>query len=186
MNKKIFTTQDVSRMLSCDLTTVIKWVNEDKLKAYKTPGGHRRIEGPDLVDFVKKFKLPFPDELKEENRVLIVDDDPDFVSLTAGYLQKVDNIRIDSANEGFMAGEKVISFNPHVVILDVKLPGIDGYEVCRRIKEREETKGIKIVVVTAYDSPQDRRNALESGADVYFAKPLKSDQFVSTVKKFLT
>ncbi|MFH1352137.1 MAG: response regulator [bacterium] len=185
MPKKIFTTQDVSRMLSCDLTTVIKWVNEGKLKAYKTPGGHRRIEGPDLVDFVKKFKLPFPDELKEENRILIVDDDPDFVSLTAGYLQKVDNIRIDSANEGFLAGEKVISFNPHVVILDVKLPGIDGYEVCRRIKEREETKGIKILVVTAYDSPQDRRTALESGADVYFVKPLKSDQFVSTVKKLL-
>jgi len=79
----------------------------------------------------------------------------------------------------------VISFSPHVVILDVKLPGIDGYEVCRRIKEKEETKNIKIVVVTAYDSPQDRNNALESGADVYFSKPLKSEQFVSTIKKLL-
>jgi len=173
-------------MLSCDLTTVIKWVNEDKLKAYRTPGGHRRIEEASLVNFVKKFKLPFPDELKGENRILIVDDDSDFVSLTAGYLQKIDNIRLDSASEGFMAGEKVISFNPRIVILDIKLPGIDGYEVCRRIKEREETKHIKIVVVTAYDSPQDRRNALDSGADVYFAKPVKSEEFVSTIKKLLS
>lgn len=185
MKRRIFTTQDVSRMLSCDLTTVIKWVNEGKLKAYKTPGGHRRIEDADLTDFVKKFKLPFPEELKSENRILIVDDDPDFINLAADYLGQIENICLDSASEGFTAGEKVISFNPHVVILDVKLPGIDGYEVCRRIKGKEETKGIKIVVVTAYDSPQDRRNALESGADVYFAKPLKSEQFVSTIKKLL-
>jgi len=172
-------------MLACDLTTVIKWSNDGKLKAYKTPGGHRRIEEADLADFVKKFKLPFPEELKSENRILIVDDDPDFITLAAGYLGRIENIRLDSAGEGFTAGEKVISFSPHVVILDVKLPGIDGYEVCRRIKEKEETKNIKIVVVTAYDSPQDRNNALESGADVYFSKPLKSEQFVSTIKKLL-
>ncbi|GAF94703.1 unnamed protein product, partial [marine sediment metagenome] len=121
MSKRIFTTQDVSRMLSCDLTTVIKWVNEGKLKAYKTPGGHRRIEEADLTDFVKKFKLPFPEELKSENRVLIVDDDPNFITLAAGYLGQIENICLDSAGEGFTAGEKVISFNPHIVILDVKL-----------------------------------------------------------------
>ncbi|MCD6311806.1 MAG: response regulator [Elusimicrobia bacterium] len=185
MNKKIFTTQEVAQLLSCDLTTVIKWVNAGKLGAYKTPGGHRRIEKEGLVKFISKYNMPMPDELLEENRVLIVDDDPEFTEMTAAVLRKIDNIRLNSAKEGFEAGEKVISFRPHVVILDIKLPGIDGFEVCRRIKDSEETAGVKIIAVTAYGTPDDKKRILECGADHYFQKPVKSEQFLNTVKKLL-
>jgi len=186
MSKKIFTTQEVAQLLSCDLTTVIKWVNAGKLNAYKTPGGHRRIEKEDLVKFIRGYDMPMPDELQEVNRVLIVDDDPQFVEMIAAVLGKLENIRLDSAKEGFEAGEKVISFNPHVVILDIRLPGIDGFEVCRRIKDREETAGVKIIAVTAYGTPDDKKRILECGADHYFQKPLKAEQFLNTVQKLLS
>ncbi|MBA3065959.1 response regulator [bacterium] len=185
MSKKIFTTQDVAQLLSCDLTTVIKWVNAAKLNAYKTPGGHRRIEKADLLEFIKKYDMPMPDELQEVSRVLIVDDDPQFIEMTAAVLGQIENIRLDSAKEGFEAGEKVISFNPHVVILDIKLPGIDGFEVCRRIKDREETAGVKVIAVTAYGTLDDKNRIMECGADHYFQKPVKSEQLISTVKKLL-
>lgn len=172
-------------MLSCDLTTVIKWVNAGKLDAYKTPGGHRRIEKEDLIRFISQYDMPMPEDLQEVNRVLIVDDDPEFTEMTAAVLRKIQNIRLDSAKEGFEAGEKVISFRPHVVILDMKLPGIDGFEVCRRIKEREETAGVKVIAVTAYGTPDDKNRILECGADHYFQKPVKAEQLLNTVKKLL-
>jgi len=185
MSKKIFTTQEVAQLLSCDLTTVIKWVNAGKLNAYKTPGGHRRIEKHDLVKFISQYDMPMPEKLREVNRVLIVDDDPLFVEMAAAILGKVENISIDSAKEGFEAGEKVISFRPHVVILDMKLPGIDGFEVCRRIKDREETAGVKVIAVTAYGTPDDKKRILECGADHYFQKPVKAEQLLNTVQKLL-
>ncbi|MCD6423614.1 MAG: response regulator [Elusimicrobia bacterium] len=185
-NKSIFTTQEVAELLSCDLTTVIKWVNSGKLNAYKTPGGHRRIEKSELLKFIKKYNLPFPEELKEENRILIVDDDPEFVEIARGYLKEIKDAKIEVASDGFSAGEKVISFKPHLVILDIKLPGLDGFEVCRNIKSDENTSQIKIIAVTAYDSPQDKKKILESGADHYFSKPLERGKFLNTVEKLLS
>jgi excisionase family DNA binding protein len=173
-------------MLSCDLTTVLKWVNAGKLKAYKTPGGHRRIAKEDLVEFIKKYNMPFPEELKEENRILIVDDDAEFREILRGYLQKVDNIKIDEASDGFEAGEKIISFKPHIVILDIRLPGVDGYEVLKRIKKNSETKNVKVVAVTAFSSPEGRKKVMGLGADQYFGKPLKADHFINSIKRLLS
>ena len=173
-------------MLSCDLTTVIKWVNAGKLKAYKTPGGHRRIAKEDLVEFIKKYNMPFPDELKEENRILIVDDDAEFREIAKGYLQKLEDIKIEEASDGFEAGEKVISFKPHVVILDIRLPGVDGYEVLRRIKKNEETKKVKVVAATAFSSPEDRKKVMALGADLYIGKPLKAEHFLNSIKRLLS
>jgi len=172
-------------MLSCDLTTVIKWVNAGKLNAYKTPGGHRRIEKEDLIKFISQYDMPMPEDLQEVSRVLIVDDDPEFIEMTAAVLKKIENIRLDSAKEGFEAGEKVVSFRPHVVILDMRLPGIDGFEVCRRIKDREDTAGVSVIAVTAYGTPDDKKRILECGADHYFQKPVKAEQLLNTVNKLL-
>jgi len=184
--KNIFTTQDVAELLSCDLTTVIKWVNSGKLNAYKTPGGHRRIEKGELIKFIKKYNLPFPEELKEENRILIVDDDPEFVEIVIGYLREIKDAKIEVASDGFSAGEKVVAFTPHLVILDIKLPGIDGFEVCKKIRSDEKTSHAKIIAVTAYNSPQDKKKILDSGADYYFPKPLDGTKFLNTVKKLLS
>ena len=114
-----------------------------------------------------------------------MDDAPEFIEMAAAVLGKIENVRLDSAKEGFEAGEKAIAFKPHVVILDIKLPGIDGYEVCRRLKSREETKNVRVVAVTAYGSMEDKKKALESGADHYFQKPVKTEQFLKTVQNLL-
>ena len=67
----------------------------------------------------------------------------------------------------------------------MKLPGIDGFEVCRRIKDREETAGVSVIAVTAYGTPDDKKRILECGADHYFQKPVKAEQLLNTVNKLL-
>jgi len=186
LRKNIFTTYEISKLLGCDLTTVIKWINDGKLIAYRTPGGHRRVRKEDLVEFLKKYNLPIPEELGIKPKVLIVDDDPDSVDLIRGYLSRIDSkLEIEIARDGFEAGRKVVEFKPELVILDVRLPGINGYQVCRNIKSDEKTKNIKVLAITAYASPEDKQKMLSLGADAYLPKPFPPEKFLKIIKKLL-
>ena len=185
-DKDIFTTFETARLLNCDLTTVIKWVNENKLAAYRTPGGHRRIRKEDLIRFLKQFNMPVPEKLADAIKILIVDDDPESVELIMGYLTKLGKEHECAvAQDGFEAGRKITEFRPGLVILDVKLPGLNGYQVCENLKKDEATKSIRILAVTAYGSPEDKHKMLSLGADAYLSKPLNSDLFLKTAKKLL-
>jgi excisionase family DNA binding protein len=137
MEKKIFTTYEVSQYCSVDLSTVINWIEEGKLLAYKTPGGHRRVEKEDLVHFLKKYQMPIPADLvkRERRRVLIVDDNRTVVDLIVRALKKLKKkCEVDSAFDGLEAGRKLVTFEPVLVILDLMLPEIDGFKVCKNIR----------------------------------------------------
>src|SRR5690348_12569296 len=75
-SQAVYTTFEISRFLAVDITTVMAWTDQGKLSAYKTPGGHRRVPGTDLLAFLLRYKMPVPQELqKGSRRVLLVDDD---------------------------------------------------------------------------------------------------------------
>ena len=119
-------------------------------------------------------------------KILIVDDDPESVELIIGYLMKLGkDHECAVARDGFEAGRKITDFKHGLVILDVKLPGLNGYQVCENLKKDEATKSIRIMAVTAYASPEDRHRMLSLGADAYLSKPLNNEQFIKTAKKLL-
>jgi len=81
MDNNVYTTKQVGRFCGVDLTTVINWVKQGKLKAYKTAGGHRRIKKKDLIQFMKEYSIPLPDELASEViiTVLVASDNKDII-----------------------------------------------------------------------------------------------------------
>ena len=87
--------------------------------------------------------------------------------------------------DGFEAGIQVILFNPDLVILDLKLPGMDGFEVCKKIKAGPQTKHIKILAVTGYHSLKAKNDILNSGADGYLPKPFDNKEFIRNVSEML-
>ena len=93
MKKKTFTTFDIAGMLDVYPTTVADWIDNGKLKAFTTPGGHRRVNSEDLLEFLKKYNMPIPAEMvssenTEKKKILIVDDDPKFVKSIEKVLKK--------------------------------------------------------------------------------------------------
>lgn len=101
-------------------------------------------------------------------------------------LEKNDmDIKIDSAMDGFEAGKKAVSFLPDLIILDLKLPGIDGFQVCKNIRNEEKLKNTKILAITGYDTPENKKKILECGADDFLAKPFEMETFINTVKKLM-
>ena len=172
-------------MLGVAVGSVANWIDGNKLKAGKTPGGHRRVTRADLLDFVQSHNLPIPPELTgTTSRILIVDDEPDVAKWIARVVQEhYPDYEVKEANDGFAAGEIVGSWQPDVVLLDLRMPGLDGYEVCQRIKSRPESKDIEVVAITGDDSPQATNRILECGAVACLVKPLDIDQLIAKISQ---
>src|SRR5256885_7658144 len=89
-------------------------------------------------------------------------------------------VETDVAHDGFEAGSKVESFRPHALVLDLMMPGIDGFEVCRRLRARHTLNHIRIVAVTGFPSPDHVNRILAAGADACVAKDRKSTRLNSS------
>jgi len=186
--QNVFTTYQISRICGVAMQTVIEWEKQGKLPAYRTLGGHRRITKADLAEFLRKNKLPVPDGLIEEsgNRVLVVDDDKYIIRLVYKIIKKYyPECILSCAMDGYEAGRQVLTFKPDLVILDLKLPGVDGFEVCRKIKSGPQTKNIRILAITGFPSKKAEKHILSCGADAYLTKPFDNEEFARNIKELL-
>jgi two-component system, OmpR family, alkaline phosphatase synthesis response regulator PhoP len=114
--------------------------------------------------------------------VLLVDDEPSILQLNRMYLER-ENFRVEAAVDGLAGLEAVERLNPHLVVLDVMLPKLDGFEVCRRL--RAENKQVAIIMLTARDEDIDKILGLELGADDYLTKPFNPRELVARIKAIL-
>lgn len=184
---KTLSTSQVARLIGAGVASVVNWVNQGQIKAGRTPGGHRRVAVEDLIEFLRGHNLPIPPELlPSAPKVLIVDDEPSVRKWIRDEIQeKHPDYEVQEAKDGFSAGELVGAWKPDVVILDLRMPGMDGFEVCSRIKAREDTRGAAVIAITAYHSPKAERQILECGARVCLEKPLQSEVLLEELEAAL-
>ncbi|HCJ66504.1 MAG TPA: response regulator [Elusimicrobia bacterium] len=188
MEKAVYTTYDISKICNVDLTTVIGWIEKGILPGYRTPGGHRRVKKEDLIEFLKKYQLPLPVEWAsgEKKKILIIDDEPKILSYCLRALKKLKfESEIETADDGFSGGRKISTFLPDLVILDLRLPGVDGFELCREIRSDERLKKTRILAITAYDSPETKERIIANGADAYLGKPFDISDLMKSVENLL-
>jgi excisionase family DNA binding protein len=184
----IFTVFQASKYCNVSPKTIINWIEAGHINAYKTVGGHRRVKKPDLEGFMRKQGIPIPRQevVGERKRILIVDDDAIIVETIVQALEEEEyDYELISAADGFEAGLQVNHFRPHLLILDIMMPDIKGYEVCKKIKSNEETKDMKIIVLSAYLDDEKFKKMREYGADLCFSKPLPLPQLKEEVARLL-
>ncbi len=114
-------------------------------------------------------------------RILVVDDEPNIVELARMYLEK-EGYRVESASDGATALEQIQTHEPALIVLDLMLPEVDGFEVCRRTRAKSD---VPIIMLTARDEDVDKIVGLELGADDYLTKPFNPRELVARVKAIL-
>ena len=181
--KTIYTTHEVSRLLHVNPRSVINWIEQSLLSSYRTPGGHRRIRRDDLLAFLRKHQIPTPESLVDEKfSVLIVDDEQEIVEILQAFLQRQGGYEISSASDGITALIDVGRVKPDLLILDIMIPGVDGIEVCRRIKANIKNK---TAIIAVSGNNEHEKKILQAGADAFMAKPINLDHLHSEAKRLL-
>lgn len=185
--KKYYSIPQAAKLCSVSRSTLHRWVVSGKIKSHSTAGGHHRILPEDLKKWLSDNEIPV--DLKEsetkKTKILIVDDE---VSIQ-NYLRKILAgifIDIEVASSGFEAGKKLILFQPDIMILDLIMPNMDGFEVCEIVKKDPSNRKIKILILSGHDTEENRKKAMLSGADAFLSKPSSRQQIMECVENLLT
>lgn len=120
----------------------------------------------------------------EKKKILIVDDENFFVEPIKLFLEK-NGFTISVAGDGMSGFNKARSEKPDLIILDLMLPGINGFQICRLLKFDDQFKNIPIVIVSAKDTEQDRILGKQSGADLYITKPVLPASLIESLNRLM-
>lgn len=118
------------------------------------------------------------------NKILIVDDNIVNVELLEAYLSEFP-YEVAQALDGIEALEKIESFSPDVILLDIMMPRLSGFDVCKKLKSDPKTKGIMVLMVTALSEHGDIERALSAGCDDYLSKPVNKFELTKRVENML-
>jgi excisionase family DNA binding protein len=189
-DKDIFSTFEIARLLTVDIGSVIQWINQGRLNGYRTPGGHRRVRRNDLFTFLNTYKIPIPKGLDRDrdHRIVLIVEDEVLIRMDLKRMieeLKVPLIRIEEAEDGYQAGRKIVQLKPSLVVLDVRLPGVDGFQICRDLRDLRGTDETRVIVVSGHLTAVERQEILEAGADEVLSKPVDPEEFKAKVQKYL-
>lgn len=118
-------------------------------------------------------------------KVLVVEDHSDTVELLQMQLKQIGCLNVLVATDGVEALNKARDEKPHVILMDISLPLMNGFEAAQRLKADPETRSIPVLAVTAKAMPGDREKCLESGCDAYLAKPISRQELKEEIEKLL-
>ena len=120
-----------------------------------------------------------------KKRVLIVDDEADFSDMVREYLKVRGELDVEVADSGFQAGFTVAKFKPDLILMDLMMPHMDGFEVHRTLQEDPETQHVPVIACTAYRDPEIDRRIREERFDGFIEKPLKLDTLLDLIRERL-
>lgn len=188
MEARPLTTGEIAQHCHVTDRAVLKWIDEGKLRAYRTPGNHSRISVADFLQFLKAYNMPIPSEFREDgagHKILIVDDDKEMVSAIKRVLLNHHGFVVDAAFDGFSAGQKFAEFKPDLILLDIKMPGVDGFEVCARLRKDPASRGVKIIIVSGALDMDGMEKVLAFGANDYMTKPFRNEFLLMKIERVL-
>jgi twitching motility two-component system response regulator PilH len=117
-------------------------------------------------------------------KVLVVDDSWTDLTLIATPLRE-SGFEVITAVDGDEAVEKVLQERPHLVVLDVILPKQNGFQLCRRLKQMEQSRHIPIILISGKNTPLDKRWGMQQGAEMYLTKPFNKDELIASVRSLV-
>lgn len=118
------------------------------------------------------------------SKIIVIEDDPHILMLISQTLRR-EGYEVVTATDGSEGLRKVRETHPHLVVLDISLPGLDGYQVCHHLRSEHATSKLPVIMVTAMSRPSDQRRGFETGADDYLSKPFVLSELITRIQSLL-
>ena len=180
--KKYLTSNDVASLLMVTTETIRQWARKGLLSAVLTPGGHRRFLLHEVERFAQERGMSLQHLPDDEFRVLIVDDDEQVAAYLLDLFQALPiNVGVEVAHDGFSAGHKIFSFRANVMLLDLMMPGMDGFSVCTQMKSDPSTEAIRIIAMTGHPTLENIERIISMGAETCLEKPFTSHTLLDAI-----
>ncbi len=185
---QIFSALEVANMCGVVNQTAINWIRNGHLKAFNTPGGQYRVYKDDLITFIRNRGMRVPENLLDDETsanwrsLIIIDDDVGLNNAIATYVKKsLPDINVIQSYDGFDAGAQLVEKKPGFVLLDLALPGVNGQEICNRIKTDPAFGKPFVMVITALTEESLEQELYDLGADKFFRKPLVLSELMDAI-----
>jgi excisionase family DNA binding protein len=179
----LISTTEASKLLGVSIRSVQLWVESGSLPAWRTAGGHRRIARSTIEALLEQRRQAIsqpptePAAPRRALRIVIVDDNPEFLKLFSLVTRKWPfAVEIASANDGFEGLMKIGQTQPDLVITDLNMPGMDGFQMVRSIEKTATGTAAKVIVTSGLTADEiERRGGLPDGV-AFFQKPVPFDE----------
>jgi len=183
-NKDVLTTGEVARICKVAPRTVTKWFDSGQLHGYRIPGSKdRRIPVAQLVRFMRQNNMPLEGMLHfTKTRILIVDDEGDIVEMLRDLLSQQTTYDVQTARNGFEAGLAAERIRPHVILLDINLPDVNGREVCKTIRMNPELQITKVIAMSGQLTDDEGKSLLTQGFESFLKKPFTIQQVIQSIE----
>ena len=184
--KEVFTTGEVAQVCKVSQQTVIRCFDSGRLHGFRVPGSRfRRIPRQALVAFMKENQIPLDQLESGKRRVLIVDDDTAIIEMFTELLERDGRFEVSTATTGYDAGIVTEQFRPDIMLLDFKLPDVNGNVVCRTIRSNPNYEHIRIIAISGVADPDEVEELKAAGADDFIRKPFDIDTVIGRMSELL-
>lgn len=183
MRERIFSTHAVAVMVGTNPSSVVRWIEAGKLKAFKTPGGHRRVREADLRAFFAEYNIPLPSDFggaPTARRLLIVDPDGRSASALARALRKADaELDVTTAADTVDALLRVGVAPPQALVIDGS--SVDPMAIARALKGQSSTAAVALIVITAKADADADKKLKAAGAKAILLRPASAEQILAAL-----
>jgi excisionase family DNA binding protein len=185
---RFLTTGQIATSCQVTIPTVKRWIREGHIAAFQTAGGHFRVTEDEFKRFQDVHRMPVDrpgPEVAALPKILIVDDDAALLDTLWEALTWDGRYKVEVAQDGYEGLIKVGSFAPNLLVLDIRMPGLNGFQVCRRVKADPGTRETRILAITGHGAQHTREQILEAGADGFLEKPISLDDLQREVARLI-
>lgn len=187
MENKLLKTNEAAQYLGVSRSSLANWIKQGLISGGVTPGGHFRFTIPELNAFAARRGLTIPartpDAESRDVRILVVDDDESFREFVHDALEEFSGYELREAEDGLKGAMLIGSWHPELVILDIRMPSMNGPELLRLIRENPESAATHVLIASAHLSPELREELAPLKPDLLLDKPVRLAKLVGAIQK---
>ena len=186
MVKQVYTTGEAAKVCKVSQQTIIRCFDNGRLQGFRVPGSRfRRIPRESLIQFMKKNDIPLDTLESGKKKVLVVDDDDSILEMFVDLLERDGRFEVVTARSSFEAGIALHEHRPDIMVLDYKLPDVNGNVMCQRVRKDPNYEHIKILLISGAAESSEVQMLLDAGADDFFKKPFEMDHVINRMVELL-